>query len=112
MQSASLITLLLTASIAVHQQAQTKAKVEKSPDSSQTETVSNWLSRSAIRLKSVEAGHSFDDLQPLKSILKDVRIVGLGEGTHGTREFFQIKHRLLEFLVNEMGFTLFVMEGG
>ena len=37
-------------------------------------------------------------------------MVGLGETTHGTREFFQIKHRLLEFLVTEMAFNAFVLE--
>ena len=38
-------------------------------------------------------------------------MVGLGEATHGAREFFRMKHRLLEFLVEEMGFTIFAIEG-
>lgn len=69
-----------------------------------------WLRQNAIPLRHIEAGHGFSDLQPLKRILADARVVGLGEATHGTREFFQIKHRLLEFLVTEMGFTAFVLE--
>jgi len=40
----------------------------------------------------------------------DARIVSLGEATHGSREFFQMKHRVLEFLVEEMGFTTFGIE--
>jgi erythromycin esterase len=36
--------------------------------------------------------------------------VALGEATHGTHEFFQMKHRLLEFLVEEMDFTTFAIE--
>ncbi|MBN2305532.1 MAG: erythromycin esterase family protein, partial [Anaerolineae bacterium] len=36
--------------------------------------------------------------------------VALGEATHGTHEFFTMKHRLFEFLVQEMGFTIFAME--
>src|SRR5205807_2884037 len=28
----------------------------------------------------------------------------------GTREFFQLKHRMLEFLASEMGFTIFSIE--
>src|SRR5262249_2593711 len=36
--------------------------------------------------------------------------VSLGESTHGTREHFLMKHRLLEFLVREMGFTHFAIE--
>jgi erythromycin esterase-like protein len=49
-------------------------------------------------------------MQPLKKIIGDARIVALGEATHGTREFFQLKHRMLEFLATEMGFTIFSIE--
>ncbi len=38
------------------------------------------------------------------------RIVSLGESTHGSREIFQMKHRMLEFLVTEMGFSIFSIE--
>ena len=69
-----------------------------------------WLRENAVPVKTVEAGNSFDDLQPLKRVLKDVRVVGLGEATHGTREFFQFKHRMVEFLVREMGFRVFAIE--
>ncbi len=75
------------------------------------EAVLRWLRQNAIPIRHVEAGHGFADLQPLKTILKDVKVVGLGEATHGTREFFQFKHRLFEFLAAEMGFTAFVIEG-
>jgi erythromycin esterase len=76
----------------------------------EVKTVTNWLKERAIPLVSVRAGAGFDDLRPLESILKDVRVVGLGEATHGTREFFQFKHRMLEFLVKKMGFTVFAIE--
>lgn len=76
----------------------------------EVKAVTGWLGERAIPLSSVRAGAGFDDLRPLKSILKDVRVVGLGEATHGTREFFQFKHRMLEFLVKEMGFTVFAIE--
>lgn len=69
-----------------------------------------WLKRHAVPLASVEAGHGFDDLQPLRAMIGDARLVSLGEPTHGTREAFQLKHRLLEFLVTELGFTLFSIE--
>ena len=70
----------------------------------------SWLRRHAIRLTTVEAGRGSADLQPLKPVIGRARIVALGEATHGTREFFQLKHRLLEFLVTEMGFTTFAIE--
>lgn len=69
-----------------------------------------WLKEHAFPLTSVEAGHGFDDLQPLRAMIADARLVSLGEPTHGTREAFQLKHRLLEFLVTELGFTLFSIE--
>lgn len=76
----------------------------------QLEKIVNWITETAAPLKTVEAEQGTDDLQFLKPILKEVKIVGLGEATHGTREFFQMKHRMLEFLVKEMGFTVFVLE--
>jgi erythromycin esterase-like protein len=69
-----------------------------------------WLKDNAIVLRTVEAGGSLDDLEPLKTLIGDAHIVALGEGTHGTREFFQMKHRLVEFLAREMGFTIFSIE--
>jgi erythromycin esterase len=79
---------------------------EKSP----ADTARQWLAANAIRLDSVEAGHGFVDMQPLKQVVGTSRIVALGEATHGSREFFQLKHRMLEFLVTEMGFNLFGIE--
>ncbi|MFP5284190.1 MAG: erythromycin esterase family protein, partial [Thermoanaerobaculia bacterium] len=70
----------------------------------------SWLRQRAVRFDTPVAGHGFSDLQPLKALIGDARIVSLGEQTHGTREFFQMKHRLTEFLASEMGFTLFAIE--
>ena len=75
------------------------------------EAIVTWLRSQAIPLRSITAGSGFDDLMPLKDTLRGVRVVGLGEATHGTREFFQVRHRLLEFLVKEMGFTVVAVEG-
>ena len=69
-----------------------------------------WLKAHVIELKSVNAGTGFDDLRPLKDLIGPARIVALGEGTHGTREFFQMKHRLVEYLATELGFTIFAIE--
>jgi erythromycin esterase len=40
----------------------------------------------------------------------DARIVALGEATHGTREFYQLNHRLFEYLVRQKGFTVLAIE--
>jgi erythromycin esterase-like protein len=74
------------------------------------DAVNEWIRGNAIRLATPVAGHGFDDMQPLKKVVGDARIVSLGEATHGTREFFQLKHRMMEFLATEMGFTIFSIE--
>ncbi|GAA4639129.1 erythromycin esterase family protein [Actinoallomurus vinaceus] len=79
-------------------------------EESSIDDVTDWLARNAVPLEGLEAGAPTADLQPLKATLQGVRVVGLGEATHGTREFFQLKHRLLEFLVTEMGFSVLAME--
>ncbi len=71
-----------------------------------------WLRENAMTLSWVESGQGFNDLEPLGMILDGVRVVGLGEATHGTREVFQFKHRMLEYLVINKGFTVFVIEAG
>jgi len=75
-----------------------------------TPDVSEWIADHALPLESVQAGCGFEDLLPLREWIGAARVVGLGEATHGTRDFFQLKHRLLEFLVSDKGFTLFLIE--
>jgi erythromycin esterase len=50
--------------------------------------VVDWVQANAIPLSTVETGRGFADLERLRGIIGDARIVSLGEATHGTREFF------------------------
>ena len=72
--------------------------------------VLDWIKANLIPLQTCEPGSGFSDLQPLKRVVGDARVVSLGEATHGSHEFFRMKHRLLEFLVTELGFNVFAME--
>jgi erythromycin esterase-like protein len=69
-----------------------------------------WMKANAVPLTTVVAGNGFADMRPLAKLIGNARIVALGEATHGSREFFQLKHRMLEFLATEMGFTIFSIE--
>ena len=74
---------------------------------------SAWLARHAAPLRTAEppSGAADDsDLALFARIVGDARVVALGESTHGTREFFQAKHRLLEYLVRVHGFGVFALE--
>ncbi len=79
-------------------------------DAETTEQVVRDLRRYAVRLVSVEPGKEMGDLAAFGRAVGDARIVALGEASHGTREFFQMKHRLLEYLVQKKGFTVFAIE--
>lgn len=72
--------------------------------------VVRWLATNAVELETVRAGSGFDDLRALRELVGDARIVLLGEPTHGNREVYQLKHRIVEFLVEEMGFNVFALE--
>ena len=65
--------------------------------------VAGWLKTNAIRL-------ALDDMAPLRARLKDARVVAMGEATHGTREFQQIKVQTFRYLVENLGFTVFGLE--
>ena len=74
------------------------------------QAVVDWIRAQAIPLLTTRAGHGFADLAPLRDVVGSARVVALGEATHGSREFFQVKHRLLEYLVSELGFSVFAIE--
>lgn len=97
MRGTWVVALLLMILRSAHAQEATPARID-------------WVRRNAIVFDTVKAGHGFRDLQPLKRLVGEARIVALGEPTHGSREVFQMKHRLLEFLVEEMGFSVFSIE--
>ncbi len=84
----------------------------KPPELSAEETAQlhTWLKTNAVHLNTIEAGSGFDDMQPLKAIIGDARIVSLGEASHCNGSFSRAKHRMVEFLVTEMDFTVFAIE--
>src|SRR5690348_14073298 len=75
-----------------------------------SDPVVRWIQQHAIPLHTVNPGGSDADLAPLKQIVGHTSVIGLGEETHGTHEFIEIKARLAEFLISNMDFTTFVME--
>lgn len=70
----------------------------------------NNLSQQLTPIAALRAGSGFADLAPLAAVVAQARVVGLGECTHGTHEVFQLKHRLLEYLVTQQGFNTLALE--
>ena len=69
-----------------------------------------WLRSNSISFLTEDANAPDDDLRPFRDMIGSARLVGLGEGTHGTREFFRMKHRMFAFLVRNLGFNQFSIE--
>ncbi|MDA3648940.1 erythromycin esterase family protein [Saccharopolyspora indica] len=68
------------------------------------------LKNAAHPLRSTEPGADTADLRPLETMIGDAKVVGLGEATHGSHEFFAMKERVFRHLVETKGFTTFALE--
>ncbi|MFI5838637.1 erythromycin esterase family protein [Catenuloplanes sp. NPDC051500] len=65
-----------------------------------------------MRLDTLDPDAPLDDLEPLRDVIGGARVVGIGETTHFVREYQLLRHRLLRFLVERMGFTAYAQESG
>ncbi|MEU3498979.1 erythromycin esterase family protein [Kitasatospora cineracea] len=80
------------------------------PDAARRSAVVRALQEAARPLRTTEAGGGTADLRALGAMVGDAEVVGLGEATHGSHEFFAMKQRVLRCLVQEKGFTAFALE--
>ncbi|MFE9612217.1 erythromycin esterase family protein [Streptomyces sp. NPDC006012] len=69
------------------------------------------LDRAAHPLRTVEPGGGTADLRALDRMIGGARVVGLGEATHSSHDFFAFKDRVFRHLVEERGFRTFALEG-
>jgi len=63
-----------------------------------------------VPLKSFNPNDDLSDLASLDKFFSKSKIVGMGESTHGTSEFFQNRHRVFRYLVENHGFNVFFLE--
>jgi len=66
---------------------------------------STWIVQNASTLSSSDPEVSGNDLAAFDTLVGSATVVGLGDGTHGTREFQRLRHRLSRRLVSSLGFT-------
>ena len=76
-----------------------------------TESQFNWTEY-ARKLRTTLADNEDADLAFFDEDLQGVKIVALGESTHGSREIFQMKHRMISYLVRKHGFRVVSFEAG
>lgn len=69
-----------------------------------------WVRDNAVTGGSLDPRAALDDLEPLRKVIGDARVVAIGESAHHVREFYLLRHRLLRFLVERCGFTVYAFE--
>lgn len=104
--------------------AQASAGTAEAPDRARTSTEARqdwkqWMKEHAIALDSIQPeaapqaripAERFADLDALKPLLEDKRIVYLGESSHGAAEYNSAKTRLIQYLHQELGFNVVAFE--
>jgi erythromycin esterase len=68
-----------------------------------------WVKTNSYGL-SLSDTNNYQDLTFLKGILKDKKIVFLGENSHGVSEFTTLKSRMIRFLHDSLGFDVLAFE--
>jgi erythromycin esterase len=66
--------------------------------------------RHAVPLPRTDADGSIDDLEPMRYLVAEAHVVGLGESAHGTHEQFTLKHRAARLLTERAGFRSLAWE--
>ena len=74
-------------------------------------TPAGWLAANAIFFTASESNGDVSDLAPIGALIGDATLVGLGDGTHGTHEYFVTKRRIVEYLVRNKDFDEVDFEG-
>ena len=70
----------------------------------------DWALKNSQKIETLGVTEKQDDLKLLKQIVGQAEVVCLGESRHDIHEQFQLKHRFIKYLVEEMNFTTFILE--
>jgi len=71
-----------------------------------------WARTASAPIVTVVPGAEYPDLQPLGKMIGDATVVALSEAVHAGAEPLEFRNRVLQFLVEEKGFTAIAIESG
>ena len=69
-----------------------------------------WARANARPIATATPGRDTRDLEHIRTIVGNARVVGVGESIHGITEFLGLRQRVSQFLIQEMGFTAVALE--
>ncbi|GLZ79680.1 erythromycin esterase [Actinorhabdospora filicis] len=70
------------------------------------------LRANTVPLSTLDPEAPLDDLEPLRAIVGEARVVALGENSHFIAEFTHMRQRVLRFLTERCGFGVLAFEFG
>ncbi|SHF66785.1 erythromycin esterase family protein [Streptoalloteichus hindustanus] len=71
-----------------------------------------WVREHATSLSTLDPDAPLDDLEPLRELVGDARVVAVGEGAHFVHEFSLARQRVVRFLAERCGFSVLALEFG
>jgi erythromycin esterase len=75
------------------------------------QTSEQWYEKNTYEIKSLESD-DYSDLEFLKPLLKNKRVVSLGENFHRVSEYRTIKTKIIKYLHEELGYDAIGFESG
>ncbi|WP_198543030.1 erythromycin esterase family protein [Pseudofrankia sp. BMG5.36] len=69
-----------------------------------------WIREHSTVLTTIDPSADLADLEPLREIVGDARVAAIGENAHFVEEFSTIRQRVLRFLAERCGFSVFAFE--
>ena len=73
--------------------------------------ITEWVREHSFGIESLTE-YNKDDFQFLEKLLKNKRVVWLGENGHGIAEHSLLKTKIIHFLYRQMGFKVIAFESG
>lgn len=72
--------------------------------------VAEWVRQRGLPLATTDPAAPLKDLATLKDLVGDAAVVGIGPSTYGGHEQFEMTHRVVRLLVEELGFRALATE--
>ncbi|GGU92990.1 succinoglycan biosynthesis protein [Actinomadura cremea] len=73
-------------------------------------TVTDWIAATARPVRADTADGPLTDLEPLRGAARGTAVTALATATRGAHELFVLQHRMLRFLVEELGYRTLALE--
>ena len=71
-----------------------------------------WLEKNKIPILNTNDNVDLKDISKLRNVFGNSSIIALGESTHGTKEFYTLRTRIIKYLVDSLNFQIIAFESG